>query len=326
MPTRSFPEEHTYPSIIYDDSFSLSPQSPPPRPLIEVEPPTIRTIVYDDLRPHNAFLPRSTSKRDSDQTPDHTPEKTTEINFADDSFDMFHFKKPRTKYDERTPSSGETEPPNEEMQDKLEGSSEKHQEIVDKQEEKFLRHKLTTVTEKELDINYNNFFYNDDYKEVTTKRQSDSSVNIPDEYDYKSKDKEINSVSAYRIEGSDQTGDIRQSTSEKDVVYRYNPEFIEREISRYTTTTKNISINRDVSTVRIGTTQTEQEIIITHPVNIATKEKKGKVCSMLKLRQLNFNSPRTLPEVILLFFFVVFSFTSRVANQPRSITTQVSCV
>lgn len=299
MPSRSFPEEHTYPSVIYDDRFSLPPQSSPQKPLTEIDPNSILTFLYDELKRQDEFVSRTTIKKAPDRTPD-PPHKTTDLNFIDDNYDMLRFKTPKIKNDKPAPANVERPSSIEELQMKPEESPGKDQEIVEK-EDKFLQHKDTTVLEKEMDINYNNFFYNDDYKEVTTRKQLETSVHyMPDEYDDKPKDKEVNLVSVTdKIEGPEQNDYIKQSSTEKDVVFRYNQELETEALRR--ASTKNISINIDISTVKatfskpvILTTQSDTEVI--------KVEKKGPICSMLKLRQLNFNSPRTLPEVILQFF------------------------
>lgn len=299
MPSRSFPEEHTYPSIIYDDRFSLPPQSSPQKPLTAIDRNSILTFVYDELRSHDDFVSRTTVKRGPDRTPE-PPHKTTDLNFIDDNFEMFHFKTPKTKHDDPALASVQRKPSIEELRMKSENSPEKDQGIVEK-EDKFLRHKVTTIADKELDINYNNFFYNDDYKDVTTRKPIETSIHyIPDEYDDKSKDKDVNFVSAVdKIEVPEQNDYMKQSSTEKDVIYRYNQE-LETETLRHTST-KNISINIDVSTVKVPFSK--PEILTTQPISeVIQVEKKGQICSMLKLRQLNFNSPRTLPEVFFIFF------------------------
>lgn len=310
MPSRSFPEERTYPSAIYDDRYSLPPQSPPQsspqRPLTETEPNSIQTFVYDELRSHYEFVSRTTVKSSPDRTPD-LPFKSTDLSFSDDNFEVFRFKTPKTKFNDPSIPSVERAPSIEELQAKPDDSSRKDQEMAEKDEDKFLTTKFATVTEKESDINYNNFFYNDDYKEVTTRRPLETSIHyIPDDYDDKAKDKEVNSVSANdKIDVPEQNDGIKQTTTEKDTIDRYNQE-LETEALR-DTTTKNISINIDLSTAK-ASTSTKPEIITTPLIKeIIQLEKRGQICSMLKLRQLNFNSPRTLPEVILhfLFFFIL---------------------
>lgn len=201
-------------------------------------------------------------------------------------------------HDNPTPASVDKVPYIQKLQAKPEDSRGKDHEVGEK-EEKFLQHKLTTVVEKELDINYNNLFYNDEYKEVTTRRPLEMSVHyIPDEYDDKSKDKEIFSVSAIdKIEGPESNVDTKQSITEKDVIYNtYNHE-LEKELQLRRAVTKNISIDLDMSTVTA--TSSKSEITATEPDKDVKKvEQKGQTCSMLKLRQLNFNSPLTLSEVI----------------------------
>lgn len=302
MPSQSFSEERTYPTGIYDDTFSLPLRSSPQRSLTETDANSILTIVYDELRAHDEFVSRTTTKRSPIRTSDPL-DKTTDLNFIDDNFEMFRFKTTKSRQDDPARASVDRSPSIEELQVKPEDSTGKDQEIVEKDYDKFLSHKLTTVTEKESDINYNNFFYNDDYKEVTTRRSSETSMHyMPDEYDDKSRDKEVNSVAGIdKIEGPEQNDDVKQSTTDKDVAYRYNQD-LETE-TLWHVTTRNISINIDVSAVKV--TSNKPKIITTQPVKeVIQEEKKGEICSMLKLRQLNFNSPRTLPEVI--FQFIIY--------------------
>ncbi|XP_026317755.1 uncharacterized protein LOC113228617 [Hyposmocoma kahamanoa] len=291
LSSRTFPEERTSSSIIYDDRFSLPPQSSPHRPSTESKQNSILTFVYEELRPHDEFVSRTTLKRDPSRTPG-PPNKTTDLSFS------FRFKTPNTKHDNPTPASVDKVPYIQKLQAKPEDSRGKDHEVGEK-EEKFLQHKLTTVVEKELDINYNNLFYNDEYKEVTTRRPLETSVHyIPDEYDDKSKYKEINSVSAIdKIEGPESNDDTKQSITEKDVIYNtYNHE-LEKELQLRRAVTKNISIDLDISTVTA--TSSKSEITATEPDKDVKKgEEKRQTCSMLKLRQLNFNSPRTLSEIV----------------------------
>lgn len=287
------------------------------------------TFAFDELRSHNEFISQTTLKRGPDRTPD-PPYKTTGLNFIDDNFEISRFKTPNTKHDEPAPASVGKVPLIEKPVTKSDDTPGRYQEIGEKQEDK-----LTTVMEKETDINYNNLFYNDEYKEVTTRKPSETSVHfIADEYDDKSKDKEVNSVFAVdKIEGPESNDDMKQSTTEKDAIHnRYNYE-LERETLRRTAP-KNISFDLDISTM---TTNSNKSGIMDTQLgkDVIKAGKKGQTCSMLKLRQLNFNSPRTLPEVnyssYLLFFkllcrdvCLVFFYHLSTVYLPRSVNTQVS--
>lgn len=266
-------------------------------PLTETKQNSILTFVYDELRPHDEFLSRTTIKRDPDRIPD-PPDKTSDPNFVNDNFEMIRFQTSKTKHDHPALANVDKVPFIETLQAKPKNPLGKDQEVEEKEEDKFLGHKLTTKIEKELaDINYNNFFYNDEYKEVTTRRSSESSVHyVPDEYDDKSKDKELNSMSANdKIEGPESTDDTKQSKPGKDVIYRYNQDLETETLRR--TPAKNISFDIDLPNVEA--ISSKSVFIPTEPPKDVIKvEKRGQKCSMLKLRQLNFNSPRTLPEVI----------------------------
>lgn len=276
-------------------------------PVTETKQNSILTFVYDELRPHDEFLSRTTIKRGPDRIPD-SSDKTTDPNFVNDDFEMIRLQTSKTKHDHPVLENIDKIPFIEKLQAKPKDSPGKDQEVGEKEEDKFIGHKLTTAIEKELvDVNYNNFFYNDEYKEVTTKKPSESPVHyVPDEYDDKSKDKEVNSMSANdKIEGPEATDDTKKSKLEKDVIYRYNQDLETETLRR--TPAKNISFNKDVSNVEAISNKSvfiPTEPRTQTPKDVIKIEKRRQKCSMLKLRQLNFNSPRTLPEVI--FQVIIF--------------------
>lgn len=142
---------------------------------------------------------------------------------------------------------------------------------------------IKKVAEKDSESSYNMMFYNDDDNEISSKKD----------------DQEANDV-YYDKKGSKEDKDDKDFLDLKENDIEYSD-------SKNGSIIKDLHIYADyISDNANATTRTTAKGVIGIPASeIATvksikdrmRDKRRPFCSLLKLRQLNFNSPRTLAEV-----------------------------
>lgn len=141
---------------------------------------------------------------------------------------------------------------------------------------------IKKVAEKDSESSYNMMFYNDDDNEISSKKD----------------DQDANDV-YYDKKGSKEDKDEKEFPDLKENDIEYSD-------SKNGSIIKDLHIYPDDYISDNGTTRTTAKGVIGIPASeIATvksikdrmRDKRRPFCSLLKLRQLNFNSPRTLPEV-----------------------------
>lgn len=140
--------------------------------------------------------------------------------------------------------------------------------------------------DKDSDAVYNMMFYNDEDVESTSKKDEQDQS---DNYDEKNNvQEEIDAKTEKELEV---TNTVLTSELEAEIVTDTETESVDSDDTNVTLKMQLNSVT-EVTTAEITTQIMSKEKV---------RGKRRPICNLLKLRQLNFNSPRTLPEVGILY-------------------------
>lgn len=198
------------------------------------------------------------------------------LNFQKVVSKMYLTRTPEKPTPSRTTLGGSESTSVDEEIDLVGTTQEGFEEHIRREIEKEIRQSLESqIFDKDSDISYNNIFDADEYKDIVKKVDSDLVSSYEDRTIEDNKDNEPVETLQNFLE--------KDRENETNVEYRMFPD---------------VDAGNKLSNITGASDKDLAELATENSSDQKTdRSKRRPACNMIKLRQLNFNSPRTLPEV-----------------------------